>query len=249
MKSIFEGPLIVNPLPSQVEKRVARAGGGNADIILSFLDLIGVVPAMENVIVDIGLPSESFKFAEKGFSTESFEARQAAFEDINQKRKEMGNNAGDLIHLHNVALSNQSGTAQFFDAADSGSLLETAVIGETALPEKKKFVRSGSRMENVTLARLDSFATKAVAMKIDTQGAEPEIFMGAEKLFRRTDEGPFIIVTEFCSRLRPMKELLIGIHLLRGLGYKCHSREKEQEPFILNEDTQYCDDFVCTRLP
>jgi hypothetical protein len=65
-----------------------------------------------------------------------------------------------------------------------------------------------------------------VDMKIDTQGVEPEIFMGSRQLLTSSSASsssssppPLVIVTEYCTRLRVHEELSIGPHLLRGLGY------------------------------
>eukprot|EP00978_Attheya_sp_CCMP212_P008380 scaffold19730_cov40-Attheya_sp.AAC.2 len=66
-------------------------------------------------------------------------------------------------------------------------------------------------MESVPLHQLDTYVTSAVGMKIDTQGVEPEIFMGAERLLTSRAGAPLVIFMEHCSRLRPIPDLLCGV--------------------------------------
>lgn len=93
----------------------------------------------------------------------------------------------------------------------------------------------------VPVSTLDAFVQSADAMKIDTQGTEPEIFMGAEKVF--TSGKPFPLIMEYCSRLRNFAQLEIGVHISRGLGYQSYARKQ----FTLSEESNFCGDFYCAK--
>ncbi|KAL7573154.1 hypothetical protein ACA910_018818 [Epithemia clementina (nom. ined.)] len=246
-KSVQSGPLLIHPMPFQVPRHNAKA-------IVHVLQYLGVTSGSNvdgdatspNTIIDIGLPQESLSFAQSGYRVHAFEARQRAYNQVKQAIEKR--NLQHLITLHHTALSNCSNqTTEIFDASDSSSLLESAVIHG---PELTKFNRGGQKKEVVPLEVLDSFVTDAVAMKIDTQGVEPEIFMGAPKLLSENHEkGPFVIITEYCYRMRPLSELLLGPRLLHGLGYTCHFFPNEQPAATLENLKNYCHDFLCVRSP
>jgi FkbM family methyltransferase len=233
--------------------------GRNDRAMLEMLKHLGIqsqnhVP-MYYTLVDIGLPFESLMFASSGFVVHAFEARA---DGAAQVQKEIDTkNLQNMITLHHTALSNITNTTlDLYDASDSSSLLESAVEGG---PERRKFMRSGRKKETVPVNILDAFVnqtfqpesqqnTIVVGIKIDTQGSEPEILMGAENLLTAglTDPrlGPFVIIMEYCSRLRDFYELSVGPHLLRGLGFACYSRK---DPSKIDIDSEFCGDIVCIR--
>jgi hypothetical protein len=100
-------------------------------------------------------------------------------------------------------------------------------------------------------------------MKVDTQGVEPEIFMGSRQLLTITTAGsssstsssspPLVIVTEYCTRLQVYEELSIGPHFLRGLGCTCYRRSQGYiQPTFIDFVTPIevlCGDFVCIHYP
>eukprot|EP00568_Trieres_chinensis_P005172 CAMPEP_0183300522 /NCGR_PEP_ID=MMETSP0160_2-20130417/6927_1 /TAXON_ID=2839 ORGANISM="Odontella Sinensis, Strain Grunow 1884" /NCGR_SAMPLE_ID=MMETSP0160_2 /ASSEMBLY_ACC=CAM_ASM_000250 /LENGTH=322 /DNA_ID=CAMNT_0025462961 /DNA_START=48 /DNA_END=1016 /DNA_ORIENTATION=+ len=241
-KSMLGGPLLIHPFPFGLKATSKKRR--NDLIILEILHHLGIGSNGTNelTIIDIGLPSESLTFAREGFHVEAFEARKEGFQQIASKIVDQ--DLSGLINLHNVALSNQTGKMEIFDADDSSSLLESAITGG---PEKAKLAKTGGRKEEVQLELLDNFVTSAVAMKIDTQGVEPEIFMGSEKLLRSRSRGPMLILMEYCNRLRPLEELVRGVHLLHGLGFTCHLLGI-QDSFELMKNTKFCGDFICTRV-
>jgi hypothetical protein len=168
--------------------------------------------------------------------------------------KQLPTNLQDHIALYHTALGNVSNvTMSMYNALVSCSVLSCAVQSKK---EKPKFEKSGQTMETVLMEQLETFLfgndnnnttttnaaaptttekspsaqqqqqQRIVAMKIDTQGVEPEIFMGSRQLLTSSSTSssspsPFVIVTEYCTRLRVYEELSIGPHLLRGLGYTC----------------------------
>jgi hypothetical protein len=232
-------------------------------------------------IIDIGLPSESILFAKSGYYVFAFEARQEGIQRVqNGMAKQLPTNLQDHITLYHTALGNVSNvTMSMYNALDSSSLLSSAVQSKK---EKPKFEKYGQTMETVHVEQLDTFLFKndnnnlittngaaptttekspsaqqpqqqrIVAMKIDTQGVEPEIFMGSRQLLASTSSSsssppPLVIVTEYCTRLRVYEELSIGPHLLRGLGYTCYLRPTVtfSQPLMLSPQLDYCGDFVC----
>jgi hypothetical protein len=233
-------------------------------------------------IIDIGLPSESILFAQHGYFVHAFEARKEGIQRVqNGISQSLPFTLQQHIILHHTALSNVSNTTMdMYDASDSSSLLSSALQGKQ---EKEKFEKFGQTIEKVQVEQLDTFLfptttsttttqttssttttttplTRIVAMKIDTQGLEPEIFMGSRQLLTTTTTGsssssssspPLVIVTEYCTRLRVYEELSVGPHLLRGLGYTCYIRPqgKSIKPLTLSPQLNYCGDFVCIHYP
>eukprot|EP00890_Picochlorum_soloecismus_P003792 jgi/Picsp_1/4413/NSC_06635-R1_protein len=189
-----------------------------------------------STLIDIGLPYESIYFAKMGHFAEAFEARKEGYESVKATIEKNG--LKDAINLHHTALSNFTGKIRIYEAQDSSSILESAVdVG----PELKKRTEEGMRESMVTVSPLDAYLDLADAMKIDTQGVEPEIFMGARKVFQ--SGRPFPIIMEYCGRLRKFEELEIGIHILRGLGYQCYGKNQ----FNLTESNNFCGDFYCAK--
>ncbi|KAG7345238.1 FkbM family methyltransferase [Nitzschia inconspicua] len=256
-KSLSKGPLKIPLMPFELSVR-------NDEAIIQVLQHFKVDPQKglypnthyENLtIIDIGLPTESVLFAKEGYSVEAFEARTKGIQQIERVFAALPNDIQQRIHLHHSALSNVSDTTmQMYDANDSSSLLESAI---QSVQEKSKFESSGQRMETVGVNELDRFIAPSmniVAVKIDTQGVEPEIFMGSQKLFSQRSSlqsPPIVIVTEYCTTLRSYEELRVGPHLLSGLGYTCYIR-KNSPPFtelVLDSALVYCGDFVCIHHP
>lgn len=229
-ESLGKGPIQIEHFPYSI-------GTDNNSIGLTQLLCYAGGWQKKSAFVDIGLPTESLYFAKKGHTSDAFEARKDGYDSV--KKMIDGSKLQDRINLHNMALSNFSGTIKIYEARDSSSILKSAVdVG----PELDKRKEEGLRETMVKVAPLDEFVTRADAMKIDTQGAEPEIFMGAQKVL---NSGlPFPILMEYCSRLRGFDELSVGVHILRGLGYTCYSAEAT---FTLRQDTEFCGDFYCAK--
>ncbi|KAL7573155.1 hypothetical protein ACA910_018819 [Epithemia clementina (nom. ined.)] len=240
----------------------------NPNAILDVFEHIGVTSSsnhngdasvpnatLPNTMIDIGLPMDSLDFAQLGgFRVHGFEARKYAYNQVLRRVEQL--KLQHLITIHHTALSNCSNqTMELFDADDSSSLLKTAILGDRAGAEREKYERRGRKKEIVSLQQLDDFVTNAVGIKIDTQGWEPEIFVGAPILLSEHPErGPFVVLTEYCFYMRPLSELQLGPRLLDGLGYSCyflpHEREVNPRPATSLENlTDYCHDLLCIRSP
>ena len=246
-KSKAQGPLNIPPFPIQA----TTGNWANDQAIIEILEHYGVKSQVHKklTIIDIGLPTESITFAKHGYLTESFEARTKGIKEVNDAIAQEPISVQEHIHLHHSALSNVSNTTlEIFDANDSSSLLESAV---SSWPETRKFQKHGGKKETVPVNLLDSFIgpdqEEVVAMKIDTQGVEPEIFMGSYNLFHQ-QPSLVLVLTEYCARLRPYDELSQGPHLLNGLGFKCYIKANGQEtpsPFVLDQNAKFVGDLVC----
>jgi FkbM family methyltransferase len=235
------------------------ASSSNDQRLLELLKLMGIGGPSTNpsappgTIIDIGLPHESITFAKAGFETQSFEARQEGYNTILSALSQEDVSVQSRVHLHHTALSNYTGTTEIFDAEDSSSLVKGAVVNGD--PEKVKFLRQGERVETVTVTTLDNHfrslisSTSVVGIKIDTQGVEPEIFLGAQSILGNSATRPRAIVTEYCSRFRPFEELSVGMHLLIGLGYACYYADESEEEIVVTAESGFCSDFYCTHEP
>jgi hypothetical protein len=169
--------------------------------------------------------------------------------------KQVSTNLQDHITLCYTALGNVSNvTMHMYNALDSSSLLSSAVQSTMEKPKFEKFGQTmvtvhveqldtflfGNDYNNTITTKAAAPTTtpkspsaqqqhprqRFVAVKIDTQGVEPKIFMGSRQVLTSSSTSssspsPFVIVTEYCTRLRVYEELSIGPHLLRGLGYTC----------------------------
>lgn len=251
--SLKKGPLTIPLMPAPLQNIPLENDKAIVKILKHYKLTPSSDPKHNNLtIIDIGLPSESILFATQGYTVEAFEARTEGIKRVQNGYSQHPLHVQERIHLHHTALSNVSNTTlQIYDANDSSSLLESAVQSKK---EKPKFEQYGQRMETVQVEQLDSFLTTptttvVVAIKIDTQGVEGEIFMGSQQLLSPSKQHPppKVIVTEYCTRLRPYLELRVGIHLLDGLGYTCYLRPTAAfpQPLVLDETMDYCGDFVC----
>lgn len=224
-----------------VQQFPAKLSGKNDEDLLKLLCHARVHPG-NTTLVDVGLPTESLTFVRHGYSVHGFEPRESAFNEVSRKITLL--ELDHLIILHNVALGNHSGQSELWLAMDSSSLLESAIrIG----PEKGKFKISGGKIIRTRIERLDTYVRDAAGMKLDTQGTEPELLMGAEYLLTNKTNAPKVILMEYCSRLRPFESLEGGPHLLRALGYTCYVRNRE--PFALDKNTTFCGDLIFLQSP
>ena len=147
----------------------------------------------------------------------SFEPVGAAFDRL--KEHVTRNQASPPVTIHQVALSNQAGTAEI-RCPEQGDFNQ----GTSSLVNDQ--ARELSRTETIQLETLDAFAerhklTKLDLIKLDIQGAEPLMLRGAETTLRRFRP---IIVTE------ASREDLVGLGMslgdyitqLEDLGYAVH---------------------------
>jgi hypothetical protein len=178
--------------------------------------------------------------------------------------KELPTSLRSRVHLHRTALSNYTGTTELFDAATSSSLLKGAVVNGAI--EERKFLRSGQRVEVVPVTTLDdhfrslassrsngdsSPVLSVVGMKIDTQGVEPEILMGAQSILGNPASRPRVVVIEYFTRFRAFDELSVGLRLLIGLGYYCYYEQGAAlgTSMVVTPETEFEGDFYCTHKP
>jgi hypothetical protein len=248
------------------ELPVALAGVADQnDVRLEhLLKLVGAGPSTNRTVIDIGLPTESITFATSGYLVQAFEARVRGYAEVSERLQALEAPIRRRIQLHHAALSNFTGTTDLFDAEDSSSLLRGAVENFSA--EKVKFERTGGRVETVPVTTLDhhfrslaasrdddaapALAASVVGIKVDTQGAEPEIFMGAESILSDPATRPRAIVMEYCARLRPFDDLSAGLHLLIGLGYSCYYEGGHGGgSMVITAQSGFCGDFYCTHRP
>jgi FkbM family methyltransferase len=203
-----------------------------------------------NVIVDVGLPTEASVFSRHGYRTFGFEASSSTAKYL---QKMFGDDNNTVI-VH-AAVSNRTGMADFYLAHDSSSLSKSAV---GAGVELDKWKSTAMATESVPVVALDNHVKRCDAMKLDAQGNEPEILMGAESILTGSADGLPVIYYEYCTYLRDVTELHTGLHLLRGLGYVCYSVEDFGQAGRLGRadvsvrirvdlDLQYCGNVVCTR--
>jgi FkbM family methyltransferase len=229
--------------------------------LMQLLELLGVDPATNpraspSTIIAIGLRTESLWFARAGYHVHAFEARQEGCKLVSERLTKLIPSMRSQVQLHLTALSNYAGTTDIYDANDSSSLLRGAVINGRR--EKRKFT---GRVETVPVTTLDlvfrsldpKLATSVVGMQVDTQGVEPEIFMGAQSILENPATRPRVIVTEYTSRFRKFEELSVGLHLLIGLGYTCYYDQGKEstlgESTVISPTNEFDGDFYCTIVP
>jgi hypothetical protein len=239
--------------------------------LLQLLKLLGAGPSTKpgaprpGVIVDIGLPKESVTFAKSGYLVQAFEARLRGYMEVSEALQQLEAPVRARIQLHHTALSNYTGITEIFDANDSSSLLRGAVVNGRI--EEEKFEKAGKRVETVPLTTLDRHfrslaasqdddaapapAASVVGIQIDTQGVEPEIFMGAESILSDPATRLRVIVMEYCAPFRPFDELSTGIHLLIGLGYTCYYEQlyNFNSSMVITPGFGFSGDFYCTHQP
>lgn len=227
-KSVAQGPIQIKQFPYDISIYT--------DIALLQLVCYAGGKKEQGTFVDVGLPTESLRFADAGHRCEAFEPRTEGYESVKKKVEERG--LQNLITLHRLGLSNSTGQIKIYEARDSSSIIESAVkVG----PELEKRGEEGMKETMVDIAPLDDFVSEADAMKIDAQGAEPEIIMGAQKVLTSGLHVP--IVMEYCARFRRFEELSVGVYILHGLGYQCYATEA----FVIDEKSDFCGDLQCTK--
>lgn len=155
----------------------------------------GVMPAVEHIgaikrlaprtLIDIGANKGQFSLMAR-YLFPSIEIQ--AFEPLDRELQIYRSLIGRRAQLHATALGDVTGSANFFVTAraDSSSLLEPD-LGQ----EKAYGIRTKASML-VPVARLPEIIDvetfkRPILMKLDVQGAELEVLMGAEQILRFID--------------------------------------------------------------
>ena len=157
------------------------------------LDVLGEIVRPGGTAVDVGANQGFFAFA---FSR--IVDRVEAFEPNPDYAAFARRMLGERAHIHQVALSNESGTAEFVvPVSEEGTVLHLGgKLKQAAVPA------SGSRTMRfeVEVRTLDSYAFRDVrAVKVDVEGSEMEVLEGGRETILR--DRPALIV-----------ELLTGAH-------------------------------------
>jgi FkbM family methyltransferase len=184
------------------------------------LDLLGEIVAPGGTAIDVGANQGFFAYAFSKIvdKVEAFEPNPdcAAF-----ARRMLGARA----RVHEIALSNTSGTARFgVPISDQGIVLHLA--GNLVEAGDR---RSPSRCFNVEVRTLDSYAFKQVrAIKVDVEGSEMEVLRGGRETILR--ERPSLIV-----------ELLTGAHSDPIAVVEAICRIYGYSPWIVTQDRRMVD--------
>lgn len=130
----------------------------------------------------------------------------------------------DRCTVHNVALSDRAGMARFRHAPKTMNFGGGHLAPQDPTPADHVDVQ-------VRLARLDDYmpTTRCSFIKIDVEGAEPKVFLGAGDLLRR--DQPKILSELHCGQLKLVSGTTATdlIKMMAGHGYRCAHLETGNE--------------------
>ena len=230
------------PLTEWCTERSGRKGHGLEDNH-ALTARLKASPA--GLVVDVGAfdGGDTIRFATNGgHRVWTFEPAPTKVGPIKQRFIDEG--IDSRVTLHNVALSNASGTASFrmykmtykptqkklygkFERMMSksvGSAFDTLNVDQKGVP------RADSEMVQVPVSTLDSFdpdgKAEVLFMKVDAQGYDYRVLRGAEKMLRsQRIRG---LVFEYCPHCMPTAHTPLGkteareaLHWLTRVGYSC----------------------------
>jgi FkbM family methyltransferase len=141
---------------------------------LDLIDLNG------GIMIDIGANMGELAFwaKNKNLSYIGFEPDPSAFQSLSANLSSMGDSKAVKLKGHNIALGDRSGTIEFFIATESA---DSSFIR----PITKKNLKS----VNVNIEILDDYIEELgghlTLLKIEAEGAEPEIISGGDKMIRK----------------------------------------------------------------
>jgi len=166
-------------------------------------------------------------------------------ESFAKLEKRFGDN--QQVSLHNVALSNQTGTATFHCNANdqTNSLLDNASGNSTALPEHTKHLGE----QTIKTIRLDEWyeahlAGKSLIIKSDVQGAEGLLLNGGSETFRKNvmafySEAQIASMYEgqmdFCELHQRLVELGFVLHNIYPCFHDKHGRALQTDALWIKE--------------
>jgi FkbM family methyltransferase len=157
------------------------------------LDVLGEIVKAGGAAIDVGANQGFFAFA---FS--SIVDRVEAFEPNPDYATFARRMLGARARVHQVALSNENGTAEFVvPVSEEGTVLHLGGnLKQAEVPDEQ----SKTMRFNVEVRTLDSYAFRDVrAIKVDVEGSEMEVLEGGRETILR-DKPPLIV------------ELLTGAH-------------------------------------
>jgi FkbM family methyltransferase len=157
------------------------------------LDVLGEIVKAGGAAIDVGANQGFFAFA---FS--SIVDRVEAFEPNPDYATFARRMLGVRARVHQVALSNENGTAEFVvPVSEEGTVLHLGGnLKQAEVPDEQ----SKTMRFNVEVRTLDSYAFRDVrAIKVDVEGSEMEVLEGGRETILR-DKPPLIV------------ELLTGAH-------------------------------------
>jgi FkbM family methyltransferase len=193
--------------------------------------------------LDIGANSGYYSF----YFQDTFESVDA-FEPLSEVTRELESVKSPRVSIHNVALSDRGGTQIFYLPMDDDG---EVVTGLASLEPRE----GECSKRDVPIKRLDDYGfTDVDLIKIDVEGHELKVLIGAEETIRRTR--PHLIVEIEQRHLKtPISEVFDHI---RGLGYRGmflvgdrwvdltgFSLEQHQHPYLDRVwDPRYVNNFV-----
>jgi FkbM family methyltransferase len=133
------------------------------------------------------------------------------------------NGMQDVVHVHDIALSDQAGTAAL--ATKEGNSGGTNVVVSDATSTQVQLTTLDTFCDAQGLARLD-------ALKIDVEGFEERVLLGGQRTLRRWR--PVLLLELEPARLRDKQTSVERVvHLLHELGYELFvSRRQTLEPLL-----------------
>jgi FkbM family methyltransferase len=179
-------------------------------------DLRLVVPGHAPVCFDVGAnQGQTIRLFQTSFSQpviHAFEPAAATYSGL------AGQAFGARVHLHQSALGNRQGMAEF------RNYKQTELSSFLALnPDKTENLFAGEQLvsiESVPMNTLDNFcAERAISqidlLKIDTQGFELPVLQGGADLFARNQVGAVLLELNFAALYKDQSDPLTVITWLR----------------------------------
>jgi len=160
----------------------------NVDEIYLFNSLVDTETVVLDVGANIGLTS--IFFTEIAKFVHSFEPSNTTFQFLIRNLEEYGN---DKYLLHNFGLGSKNQTSElFYPSVDRASAFMTASI----VPHSE-YIK-----EMIAMKKLDSISRSTIShfdfMKIDVEGYELEVLLGAHRTFKRVEPVVSMEMNHFC---------------------------------------------------
>jgi len=172
-------------------------------------------------IVDVGANTGQFSRFMHAFIPE---AQIYAFEPLPDCYKELLNHftGNPKFKAFNVAVGNQSGEVTVFrnDFTPSSSLLPMAELHKENFPQTRR-----EQAQILPIARLDDLLNdfpleRPLLLKLDVQGFEREVILGASKILQQADVVVTELSVEFLYEGQPLFDEIYNLLLAAGFQYQ-----------------------------
>jgi FkbM family methyltransferase len=191
-----------------------------------------------SLVVDVGLDNgdEFFASIENGFEVVGFEPNPESFAALAIRCRALTATkcfAFETVSALSLPLAREPGASYLINAAvgNEPGEMELFLFGPRSSFQAPKTAENAHQWQKVTIVRIDDFIQEDVYLfKIDTQGHDPLVLMGAKNLFKNHVVRQLIWEVEPLTMMRNKVTMTAAMTMLQDYGMLCFNERSDVAP-------------------